>query len=280
MDSTKAASTGSLLLFVMLLAAGPAFAQTDLSGTWSNLIHEDGTQYRISGPAPGDYTGHPINEAGRMHADAWSESRNTVPEFQCIPHGAAYWQNAGSARILPVVHDVTQNVVALHMDLHFYRVTRDIWLDGRPHPPEEARHTWSGFSTGQWDGNRLTITTTHLKENRVTRSGIEHSDQAVLTEHIFRHGNRLTWITVIDDPIYFEEPMIHSRTYFLDLERQLPPYPCVAAVEVDRPIDLMPHWLPGQNPSLHEWAERYGIPLEAARGGAKTLLPEYREELK
>ncbi len=280
MDWTKGVRIICLLLFVMIWARGPAFAQTDLSGTWNNVVHEDGTLYRISGPAVGDYTGHPINDAGRMHADAWMESRNTVPEFQCIPHGAAYWQNAGTVRMMPVVDEVTQEVIALNLDLHFYRVMRDVWLDGRPHPPAEARHTWSGFSTGEWDGNKLTITTTHLKENRVTRSGIEHSDQAVLTEHIMRHGDRLTWITVINDPIYFEEPMIHSRTYVQDLQRQLTPYPCVAAVEVDRPIDLMPHWLPGQNPDLFDWAELHGVPIEAARGGARTLLPEYREELK
>jgi len=36
-------------------------------------------------------------------------------------------------------------------------------MDGRPHPPEYAAHTWQGFSTGKWDGDVLTVTTTHLK---------------------------------------------------------------------------------------------------------------------
>ena len=43
--------------------------------------------------------------------------------------------------------------------------------------------------------------------------------------------------------------------------------------------DDVPHYLPGQNPYLAEWAEWYGIPVEAARGGAETMYPEYRELL-
>ncbi|MBI4263681.1 MAG: hypothetical protein HY657_04855 [Acidobacteria bacterium] len=270
---------GGLAATLALAVAGPALAQVDLSGTWTNLIHEDGQPYRIGGPNIGDYTGHPLNEAGRARANTWSASRETVPEFQCIPHPATYWQNAGNVRIFPVVDDVTKGVVALHMEIHFFRSARDIWLDGRPRPPADARHTWSGFSTGEWKGNMLTMTTTHLKEGRVSRNGIEHSDRAVLVEHIFRHRDHLTWVSVIQDPVYFEEPVIKTRTYFLNLGLQLAPYPCVAAVEIDRPEGAIPHWLPGQNASLFDWAKRWGVPVEAAMGGARTLLPEFRKEI-
>jgi len=272
---------GSLtVILVAVAAASPAFAQVDLSGTWTNLIQEDGQMYRIGGPNIGDYTGHPLNAAGRMRADSWSASRETVPEMQCIPHPATYWQNAGTIRILPEVDAVTKDVVALNMDLHFFRTTRDIWLDGRERPSEDALHTWSGFSTGVWTGNMLTITTTHLKEGRVARNGIDHSDRAVLVEHVIWHGDYLLWVSEINDPIYFDEPVIHTRTYFLDLERQIAPYPCRAAIEIDRPAGKIPHILPGQNLSLFEWADRFGVPHDAARGEERTLLPEYRQEIK
>ena len=35
----------------------------------------------------------------------------------------------------------------------FGRADRVFWVDGRPHPPAYARHTWGGFSTAEWDGN-------------------------------------------------------------------------------------------------------------------------------
>ena len=42
----------------------------------------------------------------------------------------------------------------------------------------------------------------------------------------------------------------------------------------------VPHYLPGQNPFLHEFADYYGLPFEATRGGKETLYPEYQEKLK
>ena len=34
-----------------------------------------------------------------------------------------------------------------------YQQRRTIWMDGRPHPPEYAPHTFMGFSTGEWNGD-------------------------------------------------------------------------------------------------------------------------------
>ena len=52
-----------------------------------------------------------------------------------------------------------------------------IWMDGRPHPPQNALHTWSGFSTGEWDGDVLVVTTTHLKEAYIRRIGADAQRQ-------------------------------------------------------------------------------------------------------
>src|SRR5262249_25098671 len=42
----------------------------------------------------------------------------------------------------------------------------------------------------------------------------------------------------------------------------------------------VPHFLPGQNTALTEWLKTEDwIPVEAARGGVKTLYPEYRSTL-
>ena len=42
----------------------------------------------------------------------------------------------------------------------------------------------------------------------------------------------------------------------------------------------MPHFLPGTNPFINEFAKMYNIPLEAVRGGAETMYPEYRKKLQ
>jgi hypothetical protein len=61
---------------------------------------------------------------------------------------------------------------------------------------------------------------------------------------------------------------------------QLSPFSCIPAIEIERPRGAITHNLPGTNPFLSEFADRHGIPLEAARGGAQTMYPEYVQELR
>ena len=51
-------------------------------------------------------------------------------------------------------------------------------------------------------------------------------------------------------------------------------------LEVARSKNDVIHFLPGTNPFLTEFAERHGIPVEATRGGAATMYPEYIAKLK
>jgi hypothetical protein len=49
---------------------------------------------------------------------------------------------------------------------------------------------------------------------------------------------------------------------------------------VDRSHSSVPNYLPGQSPFKGDFAYRYGIPADAARGGAETTYPEYMATLK
>jgi hypothetical protein len=49
---------------------------------------------------------------------------------------------------------------------------------------------------------------------------------------------------------------------------------------VARKPGTVPHYLPGTNPFLKEVTNLYNIPMEAVRGGAETMYPEYRKKLK
>jgi hypothetical protein len=50
--------------------------------------------------------------------------------------------------------------------------------------------------------------------------------------------------------------------------------------EVDRQKHQVPHYLPGTNPFATEFAQRHRIPVEATRGGAETMYPDYVEKLR
>jgi hypothetical protein len=262
-----------------LLAAQAALAQVDFSGEWAPRFHEDQPE-RVPGPELGDYLGLPINEAARMRANTWSASMMTLPEWQCRPHSADYiWRGPSPVRISQEVNPLTRQVTAIHAEW-LRSIDRPIYLDGRPHPPDYAAHTWAGFSTAKWEGDMLTIYTTHLKEGYIRRNGMARSDKATLIEHWMRHGEFLTVVTIVTDPVYLTEPFIRSTDYQLDLHQQIPPYPCEMVQEVERPKGDVPHILPGANTFLNEFPTKHGLPAEAAMGGAETMYPEYRKKLK
>jgi cyclase len=267
-------------LLVLLILTVPAFAQVDLAGEWGQRQHEDGPE-RGQGPPLGDYLGLPINEAARLRGLSWDASIHTLPEWQCRPHPADYGTRGPSnLRIWKEVDTATQQIIAYHTHVSWQEQERTIWMDGRPHPPADAPHTWQGFSTGKWEGNALTVTTTHLKESYLRRNGMPRSDKATMTEHWMRHGNILTLIHIIHDPVYLTEPLVRTTNWEADPIQELEPYPCEVAEEIDRPEGVVPHHLPGANEFVKELQEKYKLPLEATMGGPETEYPEYIAKLK
>lgn len=272
-----------LLLTVLALIAAPdlARAQVDLSGGWQTRLDEDnGERTNVQGPNIGEYQGLPFNDAGRARAESWDPNVANVPEHQCIPHPADYGPNFSNLKIWNEVDPATGTILAYHTQMVWMAPVRTIWMDGRPHPSPRAPHTWQGFSTGRWKGEVLEITTTHLKTGYLRRNGSMRSDEAVLYERIARVGNVLTWISIVDDPAYLTEPLIRSRNFAYDPAVDPGAYPCSVEIEVPGDQTKIPHFLPGANPYLNDFAARFQIPEEARRGGAETMYPEYLERLR
>jgi hypothetical protein len=269
-----------LLAVAAMLTAHPASAQVDFSGAWAPLYHED-LPDRIPGPELADYTGLPITDAARSRADSYDADRiSVVSQYECRPHGADYsMRGLANMRIDAIRDQVTQQLVAFHTRMSFQDMERTIWLDGRSHPSEYAAHTWQGFSTGTWQANMLNIYTTHLKESYLRRNGLPRSDKATFTDHWVRHGDYLTVATVITDPAFLTEPVVRTQTWVLDPGQAMTRDVCEEVPEVPKASDYVPHHLPGTNPYLHEFADWYGLPFEATRGGAETLYPEYRKRM-
>ena len=96
-----------------------------------------------------------------------------------------------------------------------------------------------------------------------------------MTERFIRHGNYLTHVYMIEDPVYLTEPLIKTNGFVLTNQVTMQPYPCRPVIEVPRAKGEVPHHLPGPNPFLEEYAEEAQPAVEATRGGAETALPEY-----
>jgi cyclase len=283
---------GLILLFaIATLVSVPAFGQParpqnppDITGEWRLESDEDpGALGGLGQPPLGDYLGIPFNDAGRLRAETSAESIWGTPEYQCRPHSAPHqWRGLGGARILKEQDPLTREVKAYHVQ--FMRsLDWPIFMDGRPHPPAYAPHTWSGFSTGEWVGNTLKVTTTHLKDGYLRRGGPQTTDAYTMTDYITRHGDILVIITVIDDPIYQDEPYVQSTTYVYDTTSTVATETCNGSSFAENggtDRHHVPHFLPGQNTALTEWLKNEDwVPVEPTRGGVKTIYPEYRSTL-
>ena len=276
-SDVSSANIARAISILLLIVPTPALAQRDVAGNWAALYHED-QPHRIPGPELGDYTGIPLNDAGRLKADSWDASILTLREHQAKPHPSTYsLRGPANIRITRELDPVTQEVIGYELFGTFGQATRLIWLDGRPHPPDYAAHTWAGFSTGRWDGNSLEVVTSHLKVGWLQRNGVAHSDRATMTERFIRHGNYLTVVTIVDDPIYLEEPFIRTTNWVLnpDQEVRRTQFDVVDEVAVRRKGEV-PHDLPGSPEAtrkLTEFSTKFKLPSGAARGGAATTYP-------
>src|SRR5437588_8947687 len=146
-----------LLLVLMTLPSGRVLGQIDPSGEWAPRFHEDEPE-RIPGPELGDYLGIPINDAARLRADSWDATLLELPENQCRPHPSDYaWRGPAQLRIWKEIDQPSQKLIAYHTHISWQAPEQVIWMDGRPHPPDYAPHSWQGFSTGKWEGDILAV---------------------------------------------------------------------------------------------------------------------------
>lgn len=214
-------------------------------GYWGHM--GDFAGFTPSGPPIGDYQFLPLTDDGRMRAESWNPGIQSQMERQCMPHSAV-WVPFG-----PTPLEIIDNGDHLVFRMQSNEVHRIIWMDGREHPPPYALHTWTGFSTAEWQGNTLKITTTHTKEGFLRRNGVPNSERATITEYLTRHDSFLTDVVVVEDPVYLQGPLVRHQTYRpLSDDTELLPYPCEPTIYELAGADPnhTPHYLPGQNPFL------------------------------
>ena len=272
-------------VLVALTLSTPAFAQIDLSGTWATRNHEDWME-RWPGPDVGDFTGLPINDEARHAGLTYTASVVGMSERGCMFYTENYILIAVHNIMIERVNDpVTGDIMAWRISSGGSdRGPITIWMDGRPHPSPNAPRSFSGFTTGRWDGDRLVARMTHMKRGIVRRNGIPLSDRATMTLHLTRHDNILTIMGIIEDPVYLDDKLVLTMAYRLDPRGGVPAtnptcFPFTELPGLDEP-GRVPHFIPGTNPDADTFARLYNLPLDAAHGGAETIYPEFRRKLQ
>ena len=263
--------------FLCLFACRIAAAQFEITGSWAARNHEV-----LSGDGlPVDFTGIPLNEEGRIRALSYSESQLSMVERQCQGWPAFYFvQGPFGLRIWAETDPLKGNVISYTIGGWEDRAPLTIWMDGRRHPSKYAEHTRAGFTTGEWEGNTLVAYTTHMKAGFLRKTGAPSSDEATMNARFYRHGDVMTVLAIIEDPIYLAEPWILSRSFQASATPVSPiGPPCITANEGST-AQTVRHYLPEKNPFVDEMTVKYGVPPDAAIGKPETLYPEYRQKIQ
>ena len=277
--------SAAVVVCALSLSAAPARAQVDLTGQWAALNQSE-ARTRIPGPDLGDFVNLPLNDEGRAVGLSYSYSMISMPDRMCMDWSENYITFAPHDISIQRVDDpVNGGILAWRISAGGSdRAPIPIWLDGRERPSENDLHTFAGFTTGKWEGGILTGRMTHMARGLSARNGAPLSDQATMTIHVVRHGDRLTIMTITEDPIYLAAPFVQAGSYTLNpvgdiLPVNPPCYPLTELARLDVP-GTVPHFIPGTNRQADDFAKKHNLPLETALGGTEQIYPEYRKRLK
>ncbi len=141
----------------------------------------------------------------------WAEDMNK--ELQRINQQGAHvycLPQSATPITLPFPHKFVQTKdVLVHITEFTTPGYRQIFLDGRPHPPaEEWNPSWMGHSVGHWEGGTLVVDTIGFRDQvYVAMADSGHSDRMHIVERIrMVEPDVLEVAMVITDDVAFEAP--------------------------------------------------------------------------
>jgi hypothetical protein len=192
----------------------------DFTGTWAmnngrlDLIQDDGNQAPFTAAeAKSTVALIKAEEDGNVVTDASS---------QCFPHGTPRLLITPGYPIrfayLPgkilMLHEVAHNVRIIHMD--------------QKEAPKDTPLTFLGYSVGQWEGNTLVVTTTHMNTDTRIDSVTSHGPKLKVIERFTKEkaaggGTDVAVRITIDDPDHFYKVFSISRQlgFRSDLENEV-----------------------------------------------------------
>jgi hypothetical protein len=150
--------------------------------------------------AAGDFAGLKLSARALEEVRHYDYKKELDPQNNCVAPSVAFYMQA------PFPMEIYQGRDLIVFKMEYMDMMRVVFLDGRPHPPDSAPHSKSGFSTGRWEGDTLAVDTSHIESGTFMNNGFTHSDALRLSER-FRlspDGGTLWATQVYDDPQTFD----------------------------------------------------------------------------
>jgi len=192
----------SVIVALLLCGASPA---ADLSGVW---IARGSTDIAAS-PS---YT----PEFQKLWQEHKKDLKGSDPATYCLPNGAV--------RVADLPYKIVQTdklvVILSEGNTHSFR---RVFLDGRAHNLDLEPETWTGDSTGKWEGDVLVVDTIGFNDRTwLDGTGKPHSEAMHVVERYRRVSpTRLEVQYTLEDKKAFTKPFAFTRTFEAVANRDL-----------------------------------------------------------
>ena len=142
--------------------------------------------------------------AGGEGADGVAQDDRRPAGVVPAPNGVVRWQPYPFRFIQNYTHKKPTHLLILYETM---RAFRQVFVDGRPHPPE-VDPTWFGHSIGQYEGATLVIDTVGFNEKAwYNGHGMPRTQQLHTVERWTRlDAGHMATEVLIDDPGTFSRP--------------------------------------------------------------------------
>ena len=217
-------NVGSALLGLCVAAGALAAERPDFTGVWGN--------YRAPGAAPpqrgAPQAPLPLRAEAKAKVDAYHalvDPRGETPGGFCLGTGMpGSMLGSGGYPMEIVQHD---NLIIVVYEAH--AEIRRIFLGERA-KEEDLFPDRNGYSVGRWEGDKLIVETTHLKE-AVDQGRYPHSEQAKIVEEyslvVNDDGTKvLTSQMTMTDPGFYTQPITAEKKWQYQPGIRLLPYEC------------------------------------------------------
>ena len=185
-----------------------------MTGIWQGVMEPEDERFRRLGPSGGpnlgEFTGLYFTAAGLAKAQAWSPDDEYLPE------------NVGRSQVVPTIMTtpfpikITFEDRQVKIQLTECDNIRTVALsagDQQQATSAPGTRTAMGVSTGHWEGATLVIRTTGIRAGTVRANGAPQSENAVVTERYGLVGGYLVGILIVDDPVYYTQPIFRAIAY-------------------------------------------------------------------
>jgi len=190
----------------------------DLSGLWQRLRSANertnaATQGLSIGPSlenlmrPGEKIPPMLPAAEALYRQRVANFSADRPSGHCLPHGIP------DQMLIPVPMKIVQNAnLTLILYEEFTRF-RQVFTDGRPHPPP-SNPAWLGYSTGRWEGDWFLVDTRGFNDKSwLDDHGLPHTE-ALHTIERFRRGD----FGHLDVEVTIDDPQAYTKTWSFPMQ--------------------------------------------------------------